>query len=55
MTLKEIIFIKREAIQEDESGTLRPAIDDQSYRYRKRQLLEMQSHIRLSMVEFFSS
>lgn len=39
-----------EAIQEDESGTLRPAIDDQSYRYRKRQLLEMQSHIRLSMM-----
>lgn len=36
------------AIQEDESGTLR-ATDDQEYRSRKRQMLEKQSHIRLSM------
>lgn len=37
------------AIQEDESGTLR-ATDDQEYRSRKRQMLEKQSHIRLSMM-----
>ena len=34
------------AIQEDESGVLRAA-DDQQYRSRKRQMLEKQSHIRL--------
>jgi hypothetical protein len=41
---------KRKAIQEDESGTLRTATDDLSYRSRKRQLLEKQANIRLSMV-----
>jgi hypothetical protein len=42
---------KREAIQEDETGTLRAAVDDQLYRSRKRHLLEQQANIRLSMVE----
>ena len=46
-----VFCIKRKAIQEDESGTLRTATDDQEYRSRKRQMLEKQSNIRLSMVD----
>jgi transcription initiation factor TFIIH subunit 2 len=38
------------SIQEDETGTLRSGTDDLSYRSRKRQMLEKQSNIRLSMM-----
>ncbi|CAF0717903.1 unnamed protein product [Brachionus calyciflorus] len=38
------------AIQEDETGTLQTANEDFSYRARKRQLMEKQSNIRLSMM-----
>jgi len=44
------IYLYREALQENEEGSLQPGIDDMIHKAKRRKLLEKISNVRLGMV-----